>query len=241
MGGLAADGLAARLAIVAGAVLFSTGGIAIKLCGLDAWQIAAFRPAVAAVAIAVCVPAARRALGPATWLVAVPYAATIILFTLANRTTTAAHAIFLQDTAPLWVLLLGPVLLGERLERREGWFRVRLTTGSAWINASDRNEFYSLERLLKDGLTHLTTDWNRRLSSEPGGVERTMKAVADQEEPSVRVTRFATVAGNQWMFVEVLSHSGCERVEEPSVVDRGWIPAHAATGKPTAWFSSRGC
>jgi hypothetical protein len=127
------------------------------------------------------------------------------------------------------------------LERREGWFRVRLTTGSAWINASDRNEFYSLERLLKDGLTHLTTDWNRRLSSEPGGVERTMTAVADQEEPSVRVTRFATVAGNQWMFVEVLSHSGCERVEEPSVVDRGWIPAHAATGKPTAWFSSRGC
>ncbi len=43
--------------------------------------------------------------------VAVAYAATLILFVLANRLTTAANAIFLQANAPLYVLLLGPWLL----------------------------------------------------------------------------------------------------------------------------------
>jgi hypothetical protein len=127
------------------------------------------------------------------------------------------------------------------LEHRERWFRVRLASGSAWIKASDRDEFHPLERLLENRLTHLTAAWDRRLRTEPAGVEREVRAVSDQEEPSVRVNRFATVAGRLWVFVEVLNHSGCERMDEPQVVDRGWTPAHAASGLPTVWFSSRGC
>jgi drug/metabolite transporter (DMT)-like permease len=114
---------AARVKVLAGAALFSTGGLAIKLCPLTPWQVAAFRPAVAALTLAVFFPAALRA--ARNWrslVVALPYAATIILFTLATRATTAAHAIFLQDTAPLYVLLLGPWLLGERIGRRDLWF-----------------------------------------------------------------------------------------------------------------------
>ena len=43
--------------------------------------------------------------------VGVAFAATMVLYVFANRTTTAANAVFLQATAPLYVLLLGPLLL----------------------------------------------------------------------------------------------------------------------------------
>ncbi len=45
---------------------------------------------------------------------AVAYAACTVLFTLANKMTTAANAILLQYTAPVWVALFGAWLLGER-------------------------------------------------------------------------------------------------------------------------------
>ncbi len=51
--------------------------------------------------------------------VAACYAATMILFVLANKLTTAASTIYLQSTAPLFVLLLSPWLLGERVRRAD--------------------------------------------------------------------------------------------------------------------------
>lgn len=52
-------------------------------------------------------------------LTALPYAATMILFVTATRLTTAANAILLQSTAPLYLILLAPWLLGERPVRGE--------------------------------------------------------------------------------------------------------------------------
>ena len=49
--------------------------------------------------------------------VAACYACTMVLFVLANKLTTAASTIFLQATAPLFVLLLSPWLLHERSRR----------------------------------------------------------------------------------------------------------------------------
>ncbi|KYF57580.1 hypothetical protein BE08_25295, partial [Sorangium cellulosum] len=45
--------------------------------------------------------------------------AVMVLFVLATKLTTAANAIFLQSTAPVYVLLLSPWLLGERPSRGE--------------------------------------------------------------------------------------------------------------------------
>src|SRR6266545_7588941 len=42
------------------------------------------------------------------------------------------------------------------LARQDGWFQIRLATGSAWIRSSPRDSFHPLEQLLLDGLTHLT-------------------------------------------------------------------------------------
>lgn len=55
-----------RLLLVLTAVLFSTGGVAIKAAALSGWQIASFRSAVAAAALLVLLPEARRG-GPGGW------------------------------------------------------------------------------------------------------------------------------------------------------------------------------
>ena len=127
------------------------------------------------------------------------------------------------------------------LERKERWFRVRLEAGSAWVHASDRDEFHALEGLLTEGLAHLTRAWDGRLWDRRDAPARKGMLPPEQYGPSVRVVRSATAEGRLWLFIEMLSHSGCDGGDEPRVVDRGWVPAHAASGEPTVWFSSRGC
>lgn len=110
---------ASRLQILAAAVLWSTAGAAIKSCGLDGWQIASGRSLVAGLFLLALVPEARRRPTLRVLLVSVAYAFTVVLFVVATKLTTAANAIFIQDTAPLWVLLLSPWLLSERPTRGE--------------------------------------------------------------------------------------------------------------------------
>jgi drug/metabolite transporter, DME family len=106
-----------RLLLFAAALLFSTGGAAIKACALASWQIAGFRAGIAALTVWALLPEARRNWTWRTWLVGVSYAATLILFVLANKLTTSANAIFLQSTAPFYLLLLGPLVLRESIRR----------------------------------------------------------------------------------------------------------------------------
>lgn len=108
-----------ELQLLAAALLFSTGGAVIKATTLSSWQIAGFRSMFAALVLAAIFPKARRQWTRLTLLVAVAYAATLILFVSATKLTTAANAVFLQATAPLYLLLLGPWLLKERLHQRD--------------------------------------------------------------------------------------------------------------------------
>lgn len=108
-----------RLSILAAAFLFSTGGAAIKALSLTSWQVASFRCAVAAVALLILVPESRRHWSPRIVPVAVFYAVTLVLFAIANKLTTSANAIFLQATAPLYLLIIGPWILKERVSGRD--------------------------------------------------------------------------------------------------------------------------
>ena len=103
----------ARLKLALAALLFSTGGAAIKAAAFTSWQIAGFRSGIAGVVLWLLVPHARRGWTWRVFLIGVAYAATLVLFVLANRLTTSANTIFLQSTAPLYVLLLSPWLLRE--------------------------------------------------------------------------------------------------------------------------------
>jgi len=111
--------VANRLLLLAAALLFSTGGAAVKAASFSGWQVASFRSGVATAALLGLIPDARRGWRLRVLPVGAAYAATLSLFVLANKLTTAANAIFLQDTAPLYLVLLGPWLLGERLVRED--------------------------------------------------------------------------------------------------------------------------
>jgi drug/metabolite transporter, DME family len=107
----------ARMGLIGAAALFSTGGAAIKLTTLSGAQVACFRSAVAAAAVLLLAPESRRGWTWRTAVASVAYAACLTLFVLANKLTTSANTIFLQSTAPLYLLLLGPWLLRERVRR----------------------------------------------------------------------------------------------------------------------------
>jgi len=109
----------ARVQVVGAAALFSTGGAAIKDVAFDGFAVASLRSLVAAVAVLLFVPGVRRVRDWRIPLVGVAYAATLVLFVLANKLTTSANAIFLQSTAPLYLLLVGPWLLREPARRGE--------------------------------------------------------------------------------------------------------------------------
>jgi DME family drug/metabolite transporter len=121
--------------VVGAAVLFSTGGAAIKATGLEGirggLEVASLRSGIAAIFLAVAFPPARRGWSARTWAVGVAYALTVVLFVLANKQTTSAAAIFLQSAAPLYVLLAGVVILRERVRRPDVIVMLVLAAGLA--------------------------------------------------------------------------------------------------------------
>lgn len=120
---------AARLELLAAALLFSTAGAVIKLSALTNWQLAGSRAGVAALALFVWLPGrGRQRLLPAI-AVSFAYAATMVAFVAANKLTSAANAIFLQSTAPFYVLLLGPLVLREPVRRADLAFLLALAAG----------------------------------------------------------------------------------------------------------------
>ncbi len=123
--------LASRLELLATAILFSTGGAAIKATTLTSWQVASFRAAVAGVMLLLLVPATRRNWSWRTPLVGLAYASTMVMFVWANKLTTSANSIFLQDTAPLYLLLLGPLVLREPIRKSDLLLMAALAAGLA--------------------------------------------------------------------------------------------------------------
>jgi DME family drug/metabolite transporter len=118
-----------RLLLAFAALLFSTGGAAFKAASLTGWQLASLRSLVAALVLMLAIPAARRGWRWSMAPVAAAYAGTLVLFALANRLTTSANAIYLQSTAPIYVLLLGPWLLHERVRRTDVFYIVLVGAG----------------------------------------------------------------------------------------------------------------
>jgi drug/metabolite transporter (DMT)-like permease len=132
--------------LIVTAVLWSSGGLLIKWISWNPIAIAGTRSAIATLVLLV---ALRRP--HLTWSSpqiggAIAYAVTVILFVVANKLTTAANAILLQYTSPIYVALFGAWFLGERATRLD-WITVfvvisglalffldDLTTGGFWGN-----------------------------------------------------------------------------------------------------------
>jgi drug/metabolite transporter (DMT)-like permease len=118
--------------LLGAAALFSTGGAAIKGTSFAGFELAGLRSGVAVLAFLCFMPATRARPSPRELLVALAYAATLTAFVLANKLTTSANTIFLQSTAPLYVLLLAPLLLRERARVRDLLLLVAIAAG-IWL------------------------------------------------------------------------------------------------------------
>ncbi|HEX7175092.1 MAG TPA: DMT family transporter, partial [Pyrinomonadaceae bacterium] len=107
------------LFVLAAALLWSTGGLFIKATELSAFELSFGRSLLAALTVAYFTRRRGFSLNTLTTIAAVLYAALLLLFVLATKQTTAANAIFLQYTAPVYILVLEPLIFKEKYRRRD--------------------------------------------------------------------------------------------------------------------------
>lgn len=116
--------------VLVAAVLWSTGGLGIKSVDLPPLALAGYRGLFALPVLTGMVLARARSAGglhlrilaPSKWVWAgaASYAVMVIAFVVATKLTTAADAIFIQYTSPVYVALLSWPLLRERVTWRQG-------------------------------------------------------------------------------------------------------------------------
>lgn len=104
------------IAIIIAALLWSTGGLFIKLISLDAYQLSFYRSIFSALTFVVLFRKKVFVFNTAILFNGLFYAGILILFVVATKLTTAANAIFLQYTAPIYVLIFEPLILKTKLK-----------------------------------------------------------------------------------------------------------------------------
>ncbi len=102
------------ISLVVTAVLWSSGGVLIKLIDWNPLAIAGMRSAIAAALIMIVVRKPKFHFSPVQIGGAISFSATVICFVSATKLTTAANAILLQYTAPVYTALFAWRFLGER-------------------------------------------------------------------------------------------------------------------------------
>jgi drug/metabolite transporter (DMT)-like permease len=101
------------------AILWSTGGVLIKGIDWHPMSIAGGRSMIAAFIIWLAFRKEKLSFSKPQLAGAIAYCACVILFVTATKLTTAANAILLQYTAPVYVALLSGWLLDETVSRRD--------------------------------------------------------------------------------------------------------------------------
>ncbi len=125
------------LLLLAAALCWSLGGVLIKSIDWPPLAIAGGRSAIAIPLLLLCSGRPRFTFSTAQIGGAIGYALTVILFVFATRMTTAANAIFLQYTAPIYVALIGRWYLGERALRID-WLVIAVALGGIALFFMDR-------------------------------------------------------------------------------------------------------
>ncbi|MDR0882299.1 MAG: DMT family transporter [Candidatus Adiutrix sp.] len=161
--------------LVITATLWSMAGVIIKSVTWSAPAIASFRSLGAALTIAFL---ARKTLDyrrpdRGQWLTAILLALVSITFVWANKLTTAANAILLQYTAPVWVALAAPLILRERTSGRD-WLFILVALGGMGLFFKDALSPEGLGGILlaiMSGLIFaglaLSLRWNRGRGGQP--------------------------------------------------------------------------
>jgi drug/metabolite transporter, DME family len=105
--------------VLAAVLLWSTGGLFIKLTSLDAYQVTFFRSLLAGITVLLVTRKRGLRINGFGIIASVIYATLLFLFVWATKHTTAANAIFLQYTAPIYILIFAPFVIGEKFHFRD--------------------------------------------------------------------------------------------------------------------------
>ena len=100
--------------VVTAVLLWSTAGLLFKMTSITAFEANLGRCLLAAMTIVILTRFKAFKADRFTFLLAIFYVGALSFFAVANKMTTAANAIFLQYTAPLYILILGPFILKEK-------------------------------------------------------------------------------------------------------------------------------
>ncbi len=130
--------------LVITALLWSSGGFLVKEIEWHPLAIAGMRSFIAATVIRISMGKPEL-----TWSApqiggALCYAATVILYILANKLTTAANVVLLMYTAPIYVVIFGPWFLQEHANRQDWLAVVAVIVGIV---------VFFFDRLSTEGLT----------------------------------------------------------------------------------------
>lgn len=122
--------------LVGAALCWSLGGLLIKAVDWPPLAVAGGRGGIAAIFLLLTNRGLRFHFSRLQLLGAFGYAACTISFCTATKLTTAANAILLQYTAPVWVALLGAWLVGERATRMD-WLTIIVVLGGMALFFAD--------------------------------------------------------------------------------------------------------
>lgn len=121
------------IAILAAGALWSTAGLFIKLIDLAPLAITAWRSAFAGLAFLFIFRSNCFVFDLKMLRSSLFYALMLTCFVASNKLTTAANAIFLQFTGPIWILLLEPKIFGARLRSPDIWAVAACLAGMAFF------------------------------------------------------------------------------------------------------------
>lgn len=136
-------------------LLWSLGGLLIKSVDWNPLAIAGGRSAIASLLLFVWLRRPNFTWSPAQLGGALAYTATVILFVAANKLTTAANAILLQYTAPIYTAILGTRFLGERVTKSD-WVTIAVVISGVSMFFIDHLTFGGLSGNLLALISGLT-------------------------------------------------------------------------------------
>jgi len=125
------------------AVFWSFGGVLIKWVQWHPIAIAGMRSAIALVVLLIASPKMKLNYSKIQVGGAIAYALTVILFVSATKLTTAANAILLQYTAPIYVALWSASILNERITKTD-WIMIFIALGGMALFFFDQLSFSSM-------------------------------------------------------------------------------------------------
>ena len=105
------------IAIILAAILWSTGGLFVKLLPQNAYTILSYRSLLAGGVFFLFFGKKLFNMNGRAWLNAVFYCLLVLSFVVSTKLTTAANSILLQYTGTIWVLLAEPYFFKIKMER----------------------------------------------------------------------------------------------------------------------------